>query len=196
MKQLNTCLTFVKIPSSSRGLAALSAGKIDMLFAVTYNQERDKIGRFSCPYRNESIRIFWRPQKPSILSTYTLEQLLLHDFKGVVNRGSYAGDDLEALKSIYENQQLFEASSLNQRISMLKRGRVDFSIEDQWAGLHYIHKNRLKDIQMHPYVIYENDVSLFFSRETVSEIFVTAVNEVIEQHGNEIDRILTANLLK
>lgn len=171
LKQLNTCLVFVTMPSNSRRMNALEHGAVDVLLATSYNQSKEKFGWFSKPYRKEIIRIFWSASvQHSILqgseANNTLTQLLNANLKGIYNRGSYMGPALLKLKKNH-NRQLIEASTLPQRMGMLMRGRVDFTIEDQWAGLHYIQANQLNDVKLHPHVVYSNEVSLFFNRKVV-----------------------------
>ena len=78
---------------------------------------------------------------------------------------------------------------------MLEYHRADFTIEDENSGLYYLRHFPIDGIEMHPVVIYENDVALMFSRKTVSNELIDRINKVIKENKNPFDKILQSYLV-
>jgi len=187
--QANICLNYRKMPSSARGMIELEKGNIDFLYAASFSKEREKIGFFSRPYRRETVRIFWRSVGRKYLAGGTLESLFLSGLVVATNRGSFIGNTSEQVLKRQNETAVVSVPTIEQRMMMLRHQRVDFIIEDEVAGLYYIHKEKLKGIELHPYVIYQNDISLMFSRN-ISEKTITSINKIIQRNSKSIDLII------
>ena len=80
------------------------------------------------------------------------------------------------------NSSIHLVTTIKQRMKMLENGRVDFAIEEEVAGLNYLRQHSLKNIELHPFVVFQNEVSLMFSRKTVPKQIVYKINSIIKQN--------------
>ena len=174
--EANICLRYKKMPSSSRALVELKKGNIDFLYAATFSQERNEYALFTQAYRDENVRIFWHDNDKAKLIKADLSELLSLGLKGVTNRGSYIGEEVDLLMSKNNALSLIYVSTIEQRMKMLAFKRVDFTIEDELAGLYFLKEHQLKSIVVHPYKLFNGDVSLMFSRATISAQFIEEIN--------------------
>ena len=191
-EQAEVCLHVVKQPSSNRSLTELARGNIDLLLAASYTAEREVYAHYSSPYRQESIRIFWFPKGRKALAKLDLQGLLDAGLKGAFNRGSYLGIDAELLKRAVDKKQLLPVSNLPQRVTMLRRHRVDFVIEDQNVGLQVFKQDNQLAVEMHPYVVHSNEVSMLFSRKSVNQALVERLSTIIEADKAQIAHIISS----
>ena len=190
--ELNICPRYIKMPSSVRGLTELEKGNVDVLYAASFTKERAVIGIFSEPYRQENVRIFWRPPQNNTIKYKDLMALLTANLVGTINPGSYFGPIYDKSLKTNNSWPLVYAPSIEQRMGMVDHNRVTFSIEDEIAGLYFLAQNKIKNIQLHPSSVYENQVSLLFSRKTVSQKQVTAINKVIINSQDKIKHIINS----
>ncbi|MCJ8318993.1 MAG: transporter substrate-binding domain-containing protein [Colwellia sp.] len=187
--QANICLRYKQMPSSSRALIELKKGNIDFLYAATFTQDRNEYAMFTKAYRHENVRIFWSEQQPSKLRETDLTGLLSFGLKGVTNRGSYIGENVKSLMAVNNSLSLISVPTIEQRMKMLALKRVDFTIEDEVAGLYFVNEHQLKAITRHPYKLFNADVSLMFSRTSISKEMVEGINVIIEQNHQEFINI-------
>jgi len=188
LAEANICLAYLKIADSLRSHVELEKGNIDFLAGATYNLDRDSYAQFSSPYRSESIRIFWLKNKYQHLTNATLSDLVKAGLTGVSNRGSYLGSHyLDIMK---HTTSIHLVSTIKQRMKMLEHGRVDFAIEDEMAGLKYLSQHYLENIELHPFVVFQNDVSFMFSRKTVPERVIDKINLIIKENKTKYNQIL------
>lgn len=179
LSEANICLTYSKIKDSLRSQVELEKGNIDFLSGASYSPERDKFARFSIPYRSENIRIFWIKNKYQRLTEMTLRDLIEAGLSGVSNRGSYLGSSNH--NELKNTSSIHLVSTIAQRMKMLAHGRVDFVIEDEMAGLEYLQQHSLENIELHPYIVFKNEVSLMFSRKSVPKRVVDKINLIIKK---------------
>lgn len=180
LAEANICLAYFRITDSMRSHIELEKGNVDFLAAASYSLERDKFARFSRPYRSENMRIFWIKNKHQHLTNATLSDLVEAGLSGVANRGSYLGS--HHLNLIKHTSSIHLVSTIRQRMNMLTLGRVDFAIEDEIAGLEYLRQNSLNNIELHPFIVFENEVSLMFSRKSVPKRIVDKINLIMKQN--------------
>ncbi len=69
-------------------------------------------------------------------------------------------------------------------MEMLNRERVDLIIEDELAGLYYLKKNALNNIEMHPFVVHQNNISLMFNKNNISNELLNKINTVIKANND------------
>lgn len=182
------CYKTIPIPSSERALVELKQGNIDLLFSASYSDERAEYAHFSVPYRTENARIFWNTSNSAVLKDATLAQLLTSGLQGAVNRGSYFGNKNDPL--IKKSKSFRRVPTLRQRIALVSYNRVNFAIEDQAAGLLYLKENKIHNIEMHPYVIFSDDVSLMYSKKSVPLSVVHQLDASIKKNKGEYQALL------
>ena len=121
----------------------------------------------------------WKKNKYQQLTDASLDDLVAAGLSGVSNRGSYVGNYLDEMKY---TSSIHLVSTIRQRMNMLTLGRVDFAIEDEIAGLEYLRQNSLNNIELHPFIVFENEVSLMFSRKSVPKRIVDKINLIMKQN--------------
>jgi len=113
---------------------------------------------------------------------------------GVTNRGSFIGVKNTKLLMERKASIMYTVPSITRRMRMLEHHRVDFTIEDQNSGLYHLQQFPIKGIDMHPLVVFKNEVSLMFSRKSVTEEQLKKINDVIRNNQTEFKQILKSYL--
>lgn len=193
LSQSGFCTQFVLLPSSKRGFAELRSGKVDLLPAASFSEERARFSYFSEPYRKEVMRLFWYPKKE--YAALSLKGLLLKGQVILINSGSYYGEEFTTLSRIkmFKNQ-IMAVPKLQQRLGMLLAKRVDFFIDDELAGLYLIESLNLKGIELHDYIINDNWVSFMLSKTTLTESERTRINNTIIAHQQTITGLIAEHI--
>jgi len=207
-QQANICLAFVTMPSSTRAFIELKKGKIDFLYGASYSKDRANFSFFSFPYRQETVRIFWSEkwltqalindeqqtkdpikQYEKLLSS-NLEGLLESGLTGTINNGSFIGKYSQLLKEMPYAENMYNIPTIDRRMKMLQQHRVNFTIEDQLAGQYYLKQHSSSSITMHPFIVYQNNIALMFSKKSVSYLLVEQINKAILQSKNSFPKII------
>jgi len=188
--QSNYCLRYIKMPSSSRALAELEKGNIDFLYGASFSQERAEYAIFSTAYRYETIRTFWNKDKLPENRISSLTGLFTEKLRAATNRGSYIGGQGKALTQKENQAYISHVPTIERRMKMLAFKRVDFTIEDEIAGLFYLQKNKIKNMKMLPFIVYQNEISLVFSKKTISAQQVEKINHIIINNKEKFKTII------
>jgi len=190
--QSDICLRYVKMPSSARALIELKNGKIDFLYGASFSSERAEYAIFSQPYRHETIRFFSRNAEYNKYRNASLADLFIAKLQAATNRGSYIGGFGIALTQKENQPYINHAPTIERRMKMLIFKRVDFTIEDQIAGLFYLQEKAIQTIKMHPFIISQNDISLLFSKNNISKQQVEEINTIIINNRKKFEAILSS----
>lgn len=188
--QTDICLRFLKMPSSSRSLAELKKGTIDFIYGASFTHDREKYAIYSEPYRQETIRIFWKKAELSDYQNASLADLFTAQFRVATNRGAHIGGYGVALTKKANQPYISNVPTIERRMKMLTFDRVDFTVEDEVAGRYYLKTHPESSIEMHPFVVYQNEVSLLFSKKTTSISQVEKINRIINANKNKYQEIL------
>lgn len=188
--QTDICLRFLKMPSSSRSLAELKKGAIDFIYGASFTHDRAKYAIYSQPYRQETIRLFWKKEQLSEYVNASLVELFTAKLRVATNRGSYIGGYGVALTKEENQPYISNVPTIERRMKMLTFNRVDFTVEDEVAGRYYLKTHPKSSIEMHPFVVYQNEVSLLFSKKTISIEQVEEINKIINRSKKRYQEIL------
>lgn len=188
--QAGFCLRYLKMPSSSRQLAELKKGTIDFIYAASFTPERAKYAIYSQPYRQETIRLFWKKKERSKYLNASLDDLFTAKLRVATNRGAYVGDNGLALTKKENQPYISNVPTIERRMKMLTFNRVDFTVEDEVAGRYYLKQHPESLIVIHPFIVYQNEVSLLFSKKTISIQQVEEINKVIDRSREQYQNIL------
>lgn len=137
LQKLNKCPEYVFFSSSSRAFKEFQKGNIDLIFAASKSKARESFSVFSMPYRMENMQLFSHTDRAEA-NTISGTDLI------AINRGSVYGEKFELLKENCE-ECIVETNLLKERIELVKRKRVDFTIEDQLAGNYFIKQAKLSN---------------------------------------------------
>ena len=177
-ESLDYCLFFIDMPSAVRALEQLSLGKVDLLMAASYSDERARNARFSEPYRHETVVLF--THRNSQIKAVDVADAFAQGGTFAVNIGSYIGDDFNRLRRAYAEQIVYLPST-EQRLLMLNSGRIDFIVEDKEAGLYISHNKEFSQVFATDLVVYQNPIHFMFSRQRFTAQEVAEINRFITQ---------------
>ncbi len=183
------CTRFITVPSSGRGLTELKMGRIDVLPAASYTPKRETSAVFSAAYREEVMRLFWRPQPGR--DSLTLTQLMGMGMTLAVSTGAYYGAELERLEEAARSTgKLVEVSRADVRFDMLSRGRVDMVVDDALTGDYLVRTEGYSGIGMHPYVVHRDPIYLMVSRLIATPELMQRINRAIAEKQDVIRALL------
>lgn len=191
--QTDICLRFLKMPSSSRQLAELKKGTIDFIYAASFTNDREKYAIYSEPYRQETVRLFWKKAELIEYQNASLADLFTAQLRVATNRGAHIGGYGEALTKKENQPYISNVPTIERRMKMLTFNRVDFTLEDEVAGRYYLKSHPESSIEMHPFVVYQNEVSLLFSKKTISIHQVEKINRIINANKKSYKELLTGH---
>lgn len=189
-EQAQLCIHYKKMSTTLRAFVELEKGSIDVLYAASFNAEREKIGLYSKPYRHENVRIFWKKNAVSSLVNGDLYTLLNAGLTGAINAGSYFGPTHDEIINSELMGAISNIPTITSRMKMLAHGRVDFLIEDEITGLYYLQQNKIADIELHPFLVYTNDVSFIFSRKNFTSMQVQEIDDLLQKNSTLISNII------
>ncbi|BBN83651.1 hypothetical protein PA25_36360 [Pseudoalteromonas sp. A25] len=188
------CVNFVRLPSSARGITELERGFIDILPSASYNEQRAKIAYFSAQYRRERMRLFTLSTMDDVKS---LSQLFERGYLFTANPGAYYGQELASILKVDQfKNNYFEVASLSQRMELVRRGRVDFLIEDEASGVYYKHQLGYDKLRIHPYVVHDNGIHFMLNKSAFSVEQIAQINRAISATDNQLKRIEAKYLSK
>ncbi len=175
-----------------RALAETERGKIDILLALYFTEERKKHFEFTIPYSQEPVSVFINKDKPFPLT----KRDDLTGLTGCTPLGESLGQELD--KFIREKLTIQRAHTLNQCLPMLEKGRIDYVIFSKYHVQMELRKMNLLDkIEVLPYNMTSEKVYMAFSRKSDFARLVPKVNSEIKRLtedgtiGKLLDKALT-----
>jgi polar amino acid transport system substrate-binding protein len=176
-------------------LNGIRNGSVDMLGGATPTSTRKQFAYFSDSYRHESFLLYVRPEESDKYADSGLKELLGQGFKLGVTQDYLYGekvDDLQnddGLSSQIVSVPITEVNYYN-----LTQGYIDGFLEDPFVATFTIRRKGLQgQIEALPLEISSSDVSIIFSRESVSEEIVQAFNLALAnlKESGEYEKILS-----
>ncbi|MCF2859243.1 transporter substrate-binding domain-containing protein [Pseudoalteromonas sp. SMS1] len=174
----NMCIEFVRLPSAARSFAQLTKGVVDVVLMVSYTFKRKQWGYFSIPYRKERMRLFsLNQQSQPVLS---LMSLLSGGATVGLSIGSYYGEEVKILaRNDRFTGQFIGISTIQRRIELLNKQRVNFIIEDEIIGNYLSLRLSERPIYRWAYPIHDNDVHFLLRKEKFDELHRQRINHAI-----------------
>ncbi|KTF13529.1 substrate-binding periplasmic protein [Pseudoalteromonas sp. H105] len=183
LSKAGICWEYIVYPSSSRALNELKHGRVDLIFAASFTEERSDYAIFSLAYRIEQMQLF---ENTNNAKTWGKSKNIVF----AVNRGSYYG----ALFKKYVSDCyacVVETNHLNERINLVKKKRVDFAIEEYLAGSYFIIKNGMSDfVRPTNIMINSNPVYYMLNTQRFSKREVNILNDAIKNSDAEIAELI------
>ncbi|KZN68067.1 substrate-binding periplasmic protein [Pseudoalteromonas luteoviolacea] len=178
-ERANMCIEFIRLPSAARSFAQLTKGVVDVVLMVSYTFKRKQWGHFSIPYRKERMRLFaLKQQSQPVLS---LMSLLSTGATVGLSIGSYYGEEVKALaRNERFTGQFIGISTIQRRIELLNKQRVDFIVEDEIIGNYLSRQWSDKPIYRWSYPIHDNEVHFLLRKEKFNELQRQRINTEIE----------------
>ncbi len=166
---------------SKRALKELKLGRIDMVAAASFTDERNQYGRFSIAYRPEKIVLFFRRGEARRYPLSNFSDVITNKLKIATGLGGWYGEEYGKLKKVPKfRKNLILTNDVGNRFRMLIRERTDVVIEDLFSGIENLRKqNALGRAEVHNYALYSDNVHLLFSRKTVTENDIIQINKAL-----------------
>lgn len=170
-----------EIPAK-RALRMLDAGEIDLVAAASVTPEREAYGYFSAPYRLERIVMFVRRDDSSAAAIKNFNDAVARHLRIAAGNGGSYGQDYDTHRDQLQAAGLLTLNaSLEQRLELLARHRVDLVIEDEVAGVSTARSLGLADkLQVIGAPLSNEPVRLLLSRRSVSTAVVGAIDGAIQ----------------
>ncbi len=177
-----------------RALRDVELGELDGMPTVSFTEERARFGYYSAPVRSEVIAAFVRDSMAESDRPRSFDGLVASPVRIGVVLGGWYGPAFEKtraadatfrarIKTFEDFETLFRA---------LEAGLVDVAVNDI-AGGRYVAERTIGsgNIQLLPFAVHVNDVHILFSRKTLAEPDVAAINQAITtlRKDGTIDRI-------
>ena len=177
------CWQYVSFPSSARAFKEVENNRVDLIFAASWNLQRERFAQFSVPYRTESMVLF-----SHVDNTQPFE------FKGkrtiAVNRGSFYGNKFGEFVAQCE-ECIVEVSLAHQRFALLQNKRVDFSIEDDLTGSYTLqHGNFYNITKRIDSVIHNNHVHYLLGLNKKGAMAKERIDNAVKQLDKEISQLV------
>ncbi|WP_097460926.1 substrate-binding periplasmic protein [Mangrovitalea sediminis] len=179
-------IEFLQMPWK-RQLNSLKAGTIDIMIGASMTAERQKIARFSIPYRKETMRLFVRRDELKRYDFRTFDTLLHQRFQLCATRGYFYGSAFQAiLDNPKERQDVTLVTNSSQGFMMLQLHRVDGVLEDALVAHFLLQELAFRDaVVASPLPVNEDDIYLMFSRQNDSQQLVDRFNQAIQTVRDE-----------
>lgn len=182
-KEAKICAEFVIYPNSSRMLAEIKEGRVDVLVAATETADRKKYAYFSAPYRVETMSVY--AHKSVSETQFDIQALARKGMIFGINSGSYYGEMISQLKK-RKMLKYINLPNAKKRFSLLDANRVDFVLEDVLSGNYMVSDNQYPNVVNTGVSVSVVPVSYILSRKTVGLEILSDINSSIEKNTSEI----------
>lgn len=183
LTKADLCWEYFSYPSSARAFKELKNRRIDLIFAASWNRERESFASFSLPYRNETMVVFSH-----------IGQEKEFDFNSkstvAVNRGSFYGNKFSDYRAQCDDC-IVEVNLTLQRFALLQNKRVDFSIEDELTGIQALNYGNFYNITKRSNsVIHRNNVYYMLGLNEKGNMARGRINRAIKELDSDIGQII------
>lgn len=185
LTKADLCWEYFSYPSSARAFKELKNSRIDLIFAASWNRERESFASFSLPYRSETMVLFSH-----------VDQKKEFDFNSnstvAVNRGSFYGNKFSDYRAQCDDC-IVEVNLTHQRFALLQNKRVDFSIEDELTGIQALNFGNFYNItKRNNSVIHSNNVYYMLGLNEKGNMARGRINRAIKELDPDISRIINS----
>ena len=186
-------ITFVQ-DSWMNLLAGIRNGNIDMLGGATKTNSREKFARFSNSYRHESFLLYVRAGEPAEYADRSLKELLEDGFRLGITQDYIYGEQVNAIQDDENlSSKLVSVPITEVNYYNLTQGHIDGFLEDPFVAAFTIKRKGLQgQIEALDIEIHSGDVSIIFSKESVTQETVEAFNNALVklEESGQYEKIL------
>lgn len=172
-----------------RAMQMLQLGQVDMLFAASFTPQRAGFAWFSDPYRKEYNVVLVHQQTLQLYPELTRREAFLalaaRKLIGVYNPIGFYGDEFEQIKQQPAvRQRSLAVFEPERRLELVLNQRADYTLVDRDAVQFDLRQHpAATQFQLLPFYLNAADVHLMFSKITVSQPCVAAINAVLTARG-------------
>ena len=181
------CTVAFKEAPWARLLKEIETGKMDAAMGASITPERQAFANFSESYRQDEFVLFVRAGEVDQVGAAGLKAMVGKSFKlGTVRDYAY-GDEFDALKKHPDfAKQIDEAAGTEINIRKLISKRLDGFIENRFVTAAVARKENAGDkIAPHPVSVSTDPVYFMFSKKSVPEATVAAINAALAKMKND-----------
>ncbi|WP_245555335.1 substrate-binding periplasmic protein [Hahella ganghwensis] len=174
---------FVQMPSK-RALLELENGRLDMVAGASITPEREKYGRFTASYRDETMVLFIRQDQAGYFPAKTLDQLL-NNYQLILGAviGAYYGAEYKAQdqKQLSRKNQLVLLKDNQALLPLLLNYRVDLVVGDKVSLSFIANELDIADqVAIHEHVLNRDLVHFLLSKKSTTAEDVDKINQAIK----------------
>ncbi|MFY8274676.1 substrate-binding periplasmic protein [Pseudoalteromonas sp. SSDWG2] len=187
---MGMCAQYIKLPSPARMRTEFVAQRIDLLMAISFNEERASLGVFSHPYRNEISRLLVNARNEADREL-PLTELMDKGKSLVLTRETYFGEMVEniRLQPKYAEQIVY-VSRVPQRFSLVAAGHTDMTVIDEQVARYLFALIGDADVSLSAQPLAVEPVHYLVHKTLATQAFVSQLNSAISRNRNKIDAIL------
>ncbi|WP_289027760.1 transporter substrate-binding domain-containing protein [uncultured Paraglaciecola sp.] len=184
------CIEFVAMPSLSRAVEELKRNRVDLLVASSFNQDRANFSQFSQSYRDEKMVMFENKHnktlsQPLATTANYKDYINQENIFIAVHRGSHYGKEFDQFLGDFKGNTI-STTFAKQRFDLLKKGRVDFAIEDELAGVFLMADANYYEHIVNTQIVVFNEPVYYMLRkglmnEQQLEVFNLAIKDSLQQ---------------
>lgn len=173
--------SFKRLPWA-RTTYSIEHGGTDITFATSFSKEREKIGYFSTPYRQEQIVMIMRQADIVNLQVNSFQDLIAAKLNIGIRLGVWYGPTFE---KAYQNNVDFRALILRAAghgslLDWLLLNRVDILFSEMRSARNEIRQLGLGEkLGIHPFVVHQGGVHILLSRSTMTEQDLATINQAV-----------------
>jgi len=178
--EANCTLNYVQ-QSFSQNVADIESGKIDLMADTTVTKERQSYAYFSAPYRNEILLLYVSKNRVASCKNRPLSEIMDGQFRLGLTRDNLYGKKVDAIQKNknYKNTIVYLKENKDALTSLLS-GKIDGFFEDPIVLAYELKKRKLLgQVKSCRTEVYGANVSLMFSRKTVSYEVVKRFNQAL-----------------
>jgi polar amino acid transport system substrate-binding protein len=181
-KRAGCTLEFVPNMPNKRQTLYMQSGEIDMQFDASEVKERHAYAWYSLPYRREIIGLFVRKGEAQHFPIHRMSELIAHDWQVLVPYHGFYGQSLEdVLPQLRERRLSYPYVGTNQGVEMLYHKRADLLVGDYYSSRYAAKQAGLPELETLPVPVNDNAVHLIFSKRTVPQSDVAAIDAAIQK---------------
>ncbi len=179
LESIGHCAQFIRLPSPNRMRTEFVNGRIDMLMATSFTEERATLGRFSIAYRSETLRLMVNNQT-DVNPDLPLQQLLKQKKTLVLTQNTYFGKAVaEVMSDATFAKQIVYVSKVPLRFAMVANGHVDMTVIDELVASHLMKLSQHTGLRFSRAPLVTEPVHFLINEGIASEDFVAKINNAI-----------------
>jgi polar amino acid transport system substrate-binding protein len=174
-------LNYIQQPFS-QNISGIKNGKIDLMADTTITSQRQRFAYFSDAYRHEILLLYVKKERVTSCKDKSLDDLLSNQFRIGLTQGNYYGEKVKAIQyNLKHSNNIVYMVENKDGMTALLNAEIDGFFEDPIVLAYELkRRNLLGQIKSCRIEIYAGEVSLMFSRKTVSREIVERFNKALE----------------
>lgn len=175
-------LTFT-LQTFEQNQQSLKNGNIDLTLDTTITKKRQQYGHFSIPYRQEILILYVKPELENRCKNESIRSMINNGVRLGLTRGNVYGQMVSEIQQIPKlNKKLVYSAQNAQHYELFAQGQLDGFFEDPTVmAFNLRNQNKLNSLKSCHITVYSGEISLMFSKKSVSPKIVSRFNQAIKK---------------